>query len=87
MRQQHKAGEQLIIDNCGPTIPVVNPDTGVTRDVQLFVAAWGASSYTYAEATWGQNQADFINAHVRALEFFGGSPKILEPDILKARYS
>ena len=84
MRQQHKAGEQLFIDYCGPTIPVVNPDTGDTRDAQLFVATWGASSYTYAEATWSQNQADFINAHVRALEFFGGAPKILVPDNLKA---
>ena len=84
MRQQHKAGEQLFIDYCGPTIPVVNPDTGDTRDAQLIVAALGASSYTYAEATWSQNQADFINAHVRALEFFGGSPKILVPDNLKA---
>ena len=44
----------------------------------------GASSYTYAEATWSQNQADFINAHVHALEFFGGAPKILVPDNLKA---
>ena len=84
MRQQHKAGEQLFIDYCGPTIPVVNPDTGDTRDAQLFVATWGASSYTYAEATWSQNQADFINAHVHALEFFGGAPKILVPDNLKA---
>ena len=51
---------------------------------QLFIAAWEASSYTYAEATWSLNQADFIDAHLRALEFFGGSPKILVPDNLKA---
>ena len=63
---------------------MVNPDTGDLRDALLFVATWGASSYTYAEATWSQNQADFINAHVHALEFFGGTPKILVPDNLKA---
>lgn len=84
MRQQHKAGEKLFIDYCGPTIPVVNPDTGEILDAQLFVAAFGASNFTYAEATRSQNQADFINAHVNAFEFFGGTPKIVVPDNLKA---
>ena len=41
-------------------------------------------SQAFAEATWSQNQADFINAHVHAFEFFGGAPKILVPDNLKA---
>ena len=93
MRQQHKAGEQLFFDYCGPTIPVVNPDTGDLRDEQLFVATWGHPvtphrqrmlSHAFAEATWSQNQADFINTHVHALEFFGGEPKFLVPDNLKA---
>ena len=84
MRQQHKAGEKLFIDYCGPTMDIVNPDTGEVRTAQLFVATWGASNYTYAEATWSQNQADFINAHVRAFEFFRGTPKIVVPDNLKS---
>jgi len=84
MRQQHKAGEKLFIDYCGPTIPVVNPDTGEIRNAQLFVAAFGASNYTYAEATWSQNQADFINAHVHAFEYFHGTSKLLVPDNLKS---
>ncbi|CAD6176005.1 transposase for ISEc12 [Escherichia coli] len=28
MRQEHRAGEKLFIDFCGPTVPVINPDTG-----------------------------------------------------------
>ena len=84
MRQQHKAGEKLLTDYCGPTMDIVNPDTGEVRTAQLFVATWGASNYTYAEATWSQNQADFINAHVRAFEFFRGTPKIVVPDNLKS---
>ena len=31
MRQEHRAGEKLFIDFCGPTVPVVNPDTGYWR--------------------------------------------------------
>jgi transposase len=34
--------------------------------VQIFVAVLGASSFTYAEATWSQKLPDWIAAHVRA---------------------
>jgi hypothetical protein len=33
---------------------------------KLFVAVFGASNYTYAEATESQRSADFIASHVRA---------------------
>ncbi|EOV0286662.1 IS21 family transposase, partial [Salmonella enterica] len=54
MRQEHRAGEKLFIDFCGPTVPVVNPDTGEIRRVAIFVAVMGASNYTYVEACEGQ---------------------------------
>lgn len=47
MRQDHRAGEKLFIDFCGPTVPIVNPDTGEIRRVAIFVAVMGASNYTY----------------------------------------
>ena len=47
MRQTHKAGEKLFIDFCGPTMPIVNPDTGEIRRAAIFVACMGASNYTY----------------------------------------
>ncbi|AFN30448.1 hypothetical protein ACK3XA_28045 [Klebsiella grimontii] len=28
MRQQHLAGEKCFIDYCGPTVPVISPETG-----------------------------------------------------------
>jgi transposase len=41
----------------------------------------GASSYTYAEATWTQTLPDWIGAHARALAFFGGViPTLLKTD-------
>ena len=84
MRQIHKAGEKLFIDYCGPTLPVINPDTGEYRNAQIFVACWGASTYTYAEASWSQKKGDWIQAHVNAFEYFGGVPEILVPDNLKS---
>ena len=54
------------------------------RDAQIFVAVLGASSYTYAEATWTQSLPDWISSHIRALEFFGGATEILVRDNLKS---
>ena len=84
MRQIHRAGEKLFVDYCGPTMPVVNPDTGELRQAQVFVAVLGASNYTFACASWSQNQADWLSAHVRAFEFFGGVPELVIPDNLKS---
>ena len=84
MRQHHRVGEKLFVDYCGPTLPVINPDTGEVRDAQVFVAVLGASSYTYVEATWSQSLPDWIGAHVRAFTFFGGLPQIVVPDNLKS---
>lgn len=84
MRQLHRAGEKLFVDYCGPTMPIVNPDTGEVRQAQVFVAVLGASNYTFACASWSQNQADWLNTHVQAFGFFGGVPKRAVPDNLKS---
>ena len=43
MRQIHIAGEKMFVDYAGPTMDVVNPDTGECRTAQIFVAVLGAS--------------------------------------------
>lgn len=87
MRQQHCVGEKLFVDYCGPTLAVVNPDTGAIREAQVFVAVLGASSYTFAEATWSQSLPDWVGSHVRAFEFYGGLPEVVVPDNLKSAVS
>jgi transposase len=72
MRQTHVAGERLFVDYAGQTVPVTDPITGTVRPAQIFVAALGASNYTYAEARWSQSLADWIGCHVNALNFIGG---------------
>ena len=84
MRQVHPAGERLFVDYAGQTVELVDPATGEIRQAQVFVAVLGASSYTYAEATWTQTLPDWIGAHVRALAFLGGVPRQIVPDNLKA---
>lgn len=84
MRQIHRAGEKLFVDYCGPTMAIVNPDTGEMRSAQIFVAVLGASNYTFACASWSQKQVDWLHAHVKAFEFFGGVPEMVVPDNLKS---
>ncbi|TVS19023.1 MAG: IS21 family transposase [Gammaproteobacteria bacterium] len=87
MRQQHRAGEKLFIDYCGPTVPFIDVTTGEIIQAQIFVAVWGASGYTYAEATRSQSLPDWIGSHQRAMTFFGGCPTLLVPDNLRAAVS
>ena len=80
MRQEHRAGEKMFVDYAGQTVPVVDRETGEERQAQVFVAVLGASSYTFAEATWTQTLPDWTASHVRAFEFFGGCPELVIPD-------
>ena len=84
MRQNHAAGDKLFVDWAGDTIAVFNSATGVEHRARIFVAALGASNYTYAEARWTETLPDWIGAHVNALAAIGGVPKALVPDNLKA---
>jgi tetratricopeptide (TPR) repeat protein len=60
MRQSHAAGDKLFVDYAGDGIPVViDRLTGKQRTAQIFVAVLGASSLTYAQATWTQGLADW----------------------------
>jgi transposase len=84
MRQTHLAGEKLFVDWAGDKIAVVDPATGTERRAHIFVAALGASNFTYAEARWSETLPDWIGAHVHALAAIGGVPQALVPDNLKA---
>src|SRR3954453_3455842 len=84
MRQTHAGGDKLFVDYAGDTVPViVDRLTGKTQPTQIFVAVLGASNFTYAEASWTQGLADWIGAHTRAFEAFGGVPRLLVPDNAK----
>ena len=60
MRQHHVAGDKLFVDYSGKKIPIVDPRSGEVREAEIFVSVMGASSYTYAEATWTQSLQDWI---------------------------
>ncbi len=84
MRQAHVVGEKLFVDYAGATMEVIDGLSGEIRTAQVFVATLGASSYTYAEATWTQALPDWIGSHIRAFAYFGGAPRQVVPDNLKS---
>jgi len=83
MRQEHRAGEKTFVDY-SDGLSIVDLLTGEMIPTQLFVAVWGASNYTYAEATLSQTLPDWIGSHVRSFQYFGCAARILVPDNLKS---
>ena len=71
MRQTHVAGHKAFVDYSGKKVPIADPLTGEVRMAEIFVSVLGASSLTYAEATWTQSLPDWIGAHVRMFRFLG----------------
>jgi transposase len=84
MRQTHAPGEKLFVDFAGDTVVVFDAALGRARPAHIFVAALGASNYTYAEARWSEGLPDWIGAHVNVFSALGGVPKAVVCDNLKA---
>jgi len=83
MRQEHRAGEKTFVDY-SDGLSIVDLLTGEMIPTQLFVAVWGASNYTYAEATLSQTLPDWIGSHVRSFQYFGCVARMLVPDNVKS---
>ena len=84
MRQTHMGGEKVFVDFAGDTIDIFDPVSGEAHAMKLFVAAMGASNYTYAEACPSESLPDWIGMHTNLFRFLGGVPKFVVCDNLKA---
>ncbi len=83
MRQSHSGGEKLFVDYAGDKVPIVDRKTGEVRDAHIFVAVMGASSLSFALATWTEQLPDWIEAHNAAYAWFGGVTQLLISDNTK----
>jgi transposase len=73
---QHKpSGRGASIERFG------NRDQGHTTPLESLQQL---GSYTFAEATSGQDLRNWIGSHTRAFEFFGGTVEVVVPDNLKS---
>jgi len=80
----HEAGEKLYIDFAGDKLEYIDRETGEVISVNVFVACLPYSDYSFVMAVRHQTTEDFLYALCCCLREFGGSPKILVPDNLKA---
>lgn len=83
MRQAYTPGELLLSDYTGATLSYWERD-GKEHVVQIFVACLGFSNLIYVEASRSQTVADWINSHIRAFSYYGGTTSAVVIDNLKA---
>jgi len=72
------------VDFVGDTLAYVDREIGEMVKVQVFVACLPCTDYAYAICVSSQRSEDFIYAIEQCLLSFGGAPRILVPDNLKA---
>lgn len=84
MRQPHLPGQEMFVDFSGKHLYWTDPRTGVRHAAELFVAVLGASQLLFVTAVPSQKKGDWIEANIRALEYFGGVPVMVIPDNLKS---
>ncbi|MER8899646.1 hypothetical protein [Mesorhizobium sp. M0676] len=63
----------MFVDYSGKKLSIADRKTGEIREVGIFLGVLGASSYTFAEATWSQTLPDWIGSHVRMFRFLAAS--------------
>ena len=80
MHIEHKAGEEMQVDWAGSTLPYIEPSSGEEKRAYIFVSVLPASAYPFAYAYGDMKLPNWIDAHVRAFEHYGGVPKITIPD-------
>ncbi|WP_170431703.1 IS21 family transposase [Ruegeria arenilitoris] len=84
MRQTHPPGARSFVDFSGKHLFLTERGTGKRTPQEVFVASLGTSQLIFATAVPSQKLSDWIEANVRALEYFGGVPLEIVPDNLKS---
>lgn len=82
-RIESAAGEEAQVD-FGTAAPVIDPVTGKKRRPWLFRIVLSHSRKAYSEVVWRQTTDNFIACIENAFHYFGGAPRHLVIDNLKA---
>ena len=83
VRVQTAPGEEMQVD-FGSAGQLFDPVSGRLRTAYVFVATLSYSRHQYAELVFDQKVPTWLALHQRAFESFGGVPKRVVPDNLKA---
>ena len=80
----HPAGESMEVDYAGPKVKIVDRATGEIHEESVFVACLPFSDFIFTDLHPEQSLPYWIGGHTRAVEEFGGVPRMVRPDNLKA---
>lgn len=80
---RRKPGEILEVDWAGSTLHLTDRTTGEQIPAYVFIATLPYSQLSYVEAFLDMKSPNWLSAHIRAFEYFGGVPETLVPDNLK----
>lgn len=84
MRQHFIAGQTLLVDFCGKTVPIYDLNSDHVRYVQIFVGVLGGSSLINTVAVETQRTEDWLKCFQITFEKLGGIPREVITDNLKA---
>ena len=77
------AGEVAQVD-FGYVGKIYDAKAGVLRKAWIFVMTLGFSRHMFCDIVFDQKVSTWCELHIRAFTFFGGVPKVIVPDNLKA---
>jgi transposase len=83
VRVETAPGEEAQVD-FGYAGRMLDPESGRLRKAWAFVMTLSWSRHQYVEFVWDQTVATWLTLHRHAFEYFGGSPKRIKLDNLKA---
>lgn len=83
-RHIHPKGEVLMVDYAGDKLSYVDTNTGEIINCDILVCILPYSGYTFAYATHHQQQPDLVYGLNEAFKFYGGVPKAMLTDNLRA---
>lgn len=83
VRVETAPGEEAQVD-FGYAGKLLDPETGLKRKAWAFVMTLSWSRHQYVEFVWDQSVRTWLTLHRHAFEYFGGAPKRIKLDNLKA---
>jgi transposase len=84
LQLDHKPGECMQVDYAGFQPAFLDAETRSAIRRQLFLSTCGTSALLFAVSTADQTTNSWLEAHIAALEFYGGVPLVWICDNLKA---
>ena len=81
--REFEPGERIEVDYAGDAIEWVNFKTGEIRKAYVFVSGLGFSQLLFAWASEDMKSRNWLGAHRRMFNFYGGVAHVTVPDCLK----